>query len=92
MDDHNLSKKFIPVTSVTSGDGMTISSDISPRYLTPDWQAAKKSVEKLAALKPALAVTGHGLPMSGQELTDSLARLVAEFDAIAKPDYGKFVD
>jgi glyoxylase-like metal-dependent hydrolase (beta-lactamase superfamily II) len=63
-----------------------------PRYLTTDWKAAKESVEKLAALKPSLAVTGHGLPMSGQELKDGLNRLVREFDKIAKPDYGKYVD
>jgi hypothetical protein len=28
-------------------------------YFTPDWQAAKKSVRKLAALEPELAVTSH---------------------------------
>ncbi|GFR37325.1 hypothetical protein PRECH8_06210 [Insulibacter thermoxylanivorax] len=34
-----------------------------PRYLTTDWQAAKESVKRLAALKPAYAVMGHGPPM-----------------------------
>ncbi len=63
-----------------------------PRYLTPDWKAAKESVIKLQALKPAVAVTGHGLPMSGQLLADSLEKLVREFDSIAVPDYGKFVN
>ncbi|CAH0347143.1 MBL fold metallo-hydrolase [Bacillus sp. CECT 9360] len=63
-----------------------------PRYFTTDWKAAKQSVEKLASLKPSVAVTGHGLPMSGEELTDSLNRLVRNFDAIAKPDYGKYVN
>lgn len=85
---------FVTVKQESLYKVITQEKEISgpPRYLTPDWQASKESVEKLVALKPALAVTGHGLPMSGQELTDSLARLVAEFDAIAKPDYGKFVD
>ncbi|KGR85424.1 MBL fold metallo-hydrolase [Lysinibacillus odysseyi] len=63
-----------------------------PRYLTPDWKAAKESVIKLQALKPAVAVTGHGLPMSGQLLADSLEKLVREFDSLAVPDYGKFVN
>ena len=63
-----------------------------PRYLTTDWKAAKESVIKLEALNPAVAVTGHGLPMSGELLTNSLQKLVKEFDQIATPDYGKYVD
>lgn len=63
-----------------------------PRYLTTDWTAARESVEKLEALKPAVAITGHGLPMSGELLTDSLRKLVEEFDSIAVPDYGKYVE
>lgn len=62
-----------------------------PRYLTTDWQLAKKSVEKLAALHPRVAVTGHGLSMEGEELEQGLTKLVNEFDTIAVPDYGKFV-
>lgn len=63
-----------------------------PRYLTTDWKAAKKSVETLANLNPAVAVTGHGLPMTGETLTYNLKKLVSEFDKIAVPDYGKYVD
>ncbi|WP_316568761.1 MBL fold metallo-hydrolase [Neobacillus sp. YIM B06451] len=63
-----------------------------PRYLTTDWRAAKESVIKLDALNPSVAVTGHGLPMSGELLTSSLKKLVNEFDQIAVPDYGKYVD
>ncbi|MDC3416223.1 MBL fold metallo-hydrolase [Aquibacillus salsiterrae] len=63
-----------------------------PRYLTTDWKSAWDSVEKLAKLKPILAVTGHGLPMSGEELTRSLDRLVQLFDQLAIPDYGKYVN
>lgn len=62
-----------------------------PRYLTTDWDAARESVEKLEALKPTVAVTGHGHPMSGDELLDGLERLVREFDRMAIPDYGRFV-
>ncbi len=63
-----------------------------PRYLTPDWKAAKESVGKLEALKPSVAITGHGLPIAGAELTGYLKDLVENFDSIAVPDYGKFVE
>lgn len=62
-----------------------------PRYLTTDWGAAWESVKKLAALKPTVAVTGHGMPLSGELLTHSLEKLVNEFDRSAIPDYGKYV-
>ena len=62
-----------------------------PRYLTPDWQAAWDSVRKLEGLKPNVAVTGHGIPISGDLLSSSLEKLVQEFDRIAIPDYGKYV-
>ncbi|WP_099363855.1 MBL fold metallo-hydrolase [Fredinandcohnia onubensis] len=63
-----------------------------PRYLTTDWQAAKKSVETLAKLEPSVAITGHGLPMTGELLEESLTRLVRDFDQIAIPDYGRYID
>ncbi|MGE6593778.1 MBL fold metallo-hydrolase [Bacillus mycoides] len=63
-----------------------------PRYLTTDWEAAKESVIKLEELKPLVAVTGHGMPMSGELLTTNLKTLVNEFDKIAVPDYGRYVD
>ncbi|MBW8350701.1 MBL fold metallo-hydrolase [Bacillus sp. IITD106] len=63
-----------------------------PRYLTTDWQAAWESVKKLEALKPSVAITGHGVPMSGEILTDSLEKLVHNFEQVAIPDYGKYVD
>ena len=63
-----------------------------PRYLTTDWKAAKESVLKLEKLKPLTAVTGHGIPMSGELLSTSLKTLVQEFDKIAVPDYGKYID
>ena len=60
-----------------------------PKYLTPDWAAAFDSVKKLAALNPSVAVTGHGVPMSGSELTEGLRRLVNDFDQIALPNNKK---
>lgn len=85
---------FVTVKQDTLYKVLTQEQEISgpPRYLTPDWKAAKDSVIKLEALKPAVAVTGHGLPMSGESLSKSLDKLVREFDQIAVPDYGKFVD
>lgn len=62
-----------------------------PRYLTINWEAARRSVQNLAALQPAVAVTGHGRPMSGQELAEGLKRLVEQFDRIAIPEYGRYV-
>lgn len=56
-----------------------------PKYLTPDWTAAFDSVKKLAALNPSVAVTGHGVPMSGAELSEGLRKLVDDFDQIALP-------
>ncbi|MCP3763557.1 MBL fold metallo-hydrolase [Domibacillus sp. A3M-37] len=63
-----------------------------PRYFTTDWKAAKESVQELASLKPAVAVTGHGLPVIGEELSEGLGKLVQEFNNIAIPDYGKYID
>jgi glyoxylase-like metal-dependent hydrolase (beta-lactamase superfamily II) len=63
-----------------------------PRYLTTDWQAAKDSVKRLANLNPAVAVVGHGAPVGGETLSSGLQRLVNNFDQLATPDYGKYVD
>src|SRR5690625_4345923 len=63
-----------------------------PSYLTTDWEAARKSVEKLAALHPATVVPGHGVVMEGEALKEGLTKLVQKFDEIAIPDYGRYVD
>jgi glyoxylase-like metal-dependent hydrolase (beta-lactamase superfamily II) len=63
-----------------------------PRYLTTDWEAARESVEKLYALNPQVAVTGHGTAMEGEELQEGLKKLVNEFETLAIPNHGKFVD
>ncbi|MCL1696888.1 MBL fold metallo-hydrolase [Lysinibacillus sp. BPa_S21] len=62
-----------------------------PRYFTTDWQAAWDSVKKLEALKPSVAITGHGLPMAGEELTRNLHKLATEFEQIALPNHSKFL-
>lgn len=63
-----------------------------PRYATTDWTAARESVERLASLRPQYALTGHGQPMMGPDLTEGLPRLAAHFDEWAKPSHGKYVD
>ena len=63
-----------------------------PKYFTTDWIAAKESVKELEALKPTVAITGHGLPMRGEELTKSLRKLVDKFDQIALPNQGKYLN
>jgi len=63
-----------------------------PRYLTTDWEAAKESVRLLESLKPAVAITGHGFPVEGKELEMGLSKLAKEFDSLAKPDHGKYVE
>ena len=63
-----------------------------PRYFTTDWDSAQASVEKLASVNPEVAITGHGQPMTGKELGDELNKLVENFDEIAKPDSGRYVE
>ena len=62
-----------------------------PAYYTPDWDAARASVERLAALQPERAITGHGLPMTGEALRVALDALAREFDAVARPAHGRYV-
>jgi glyoxylase-like metal-dependent hydrolase (beta-lactamase superfamily II) len=62
-----------------------------PRYLTPDWDSSRESVRKLESLKPVVAVTGHGMPVLGEWLSEHLSMLSEQFDQIAIPDYGKYV-
>jgi glyoxylase-like metal-dependent hydrolase (beta-lactamase superfamily II) len=62
-----------------------------PMYYTCDWDAARTSVERLAALGPRVAVTGHGLPMRGDELADGLRALARDFDRVARPARGRYV-
>lgn len=63
-----------------------------PMYFTPDWAAARTSVERLAALEPELAVTGHGPALRGAEMRAALQTLARDFDRLAVPDQGRYVD
>ena len=61
-----------------------------PAYFTPDWDAARSSVELLARMAPEVAATGHGIPMHGNALHTQLAKLAAHFDAVARPKIGRY--
>lgn len=63
-----------------------------PTYFTPDWQSARRSVETLAALEPELAVAGHGRAMRGPGMRRALHELARNFDELAVPKGGRYVD
>ncbi|WP_262409625.1 MBL fold metallo-hydrolase [Salinicoccus roseus] len=63
-----------------------------PVYFTTDWKAARASVEKLMSIEPYTAVFGHGKSLQGEELREGLQYLAANFDDIALPSHGRYVD
>jgi glyoxylase-like metal-dependent hydrolase (beta-lactamase superfamily II) len=63
-----------------------------PAYYTPNWEAAKRSIERLLLLRPQVAATGHGLPMYGEELLTQLQTLFREFDERVLPPQGRYVN
>lgn len=85
---------FVTVKQESLYKVMTQTQEISgpPKYYTTDWEAAFESVKKLEALKPQVVVTGHGLPMGGEELAESLWYLVEHFDEIGRPKSGRYVN
>ncbi len=62
-----------------------------PMYFTQDWEAARVSVQRLAALEPELVVTGHGPAMQGPEMRAALQLLARDFETIAVPEEGRYV-
>jgi len=63
-----------------------------PMYYTPDWQAARDSARRLAALEPDYLVTGHGRALEGAAMRGALHRLAEEFDTVAVPQQGRYVE
>src|SRR5436853_7439169 len=53
-----------------------------PAYYTTDWDAARASVERLAALRPAAVATGHGQPLAGADVAAALNALAHDFDRV----------
>jgi hypothetical protein len=62
-----------------------------PMYFTQDFEAAHRSVERLAALDPDVAITGHGRAFRGEALREALHALAVNFDIVAVPEDGKYV-
>jgi len=62
-----------------------------PKYFTPDWGAARRSVAELARLEPELLATGHGPPLRGSEVAPRLHQLAREFERVAVPTRGRYV-
>jgi glyoxylase-like metal-dependent hydrolase (beta-lactamase superfamily II) len=63
-----------------------------PMYLTVDWDAARASVQALARLAPERVVTGHGRPLEGPEMRRALDTLARDFDIVALPETGRYVE
>lgn len=63
-----------------------------PRYLTTDWDASRLSAQILYELKPEYLISGHGQPVEGEELKEGLDRLINNWDELAVPDHGRYVD
>ncbi len=63
-----------------------------PVYLTTDWAATLDSVKKLADLNPEIVIPGHGAAMQGTELKDGLDKLLANWNDVAVPEHGKWVE
>jgi glyoxylase-like metal-dependent hydrolase (beta-lactamase superfamily II) len=63
-----------------------------PAYFTTDWNAARASVQRLAALDPAFVAPGHGQPMAGEETRQALHELAVRFDEVARPEQGRYVE
>ena len=72
---------------------MTQKKELSgpPKYFTPDWGAAARSVKELAALEPAVVVTGHGHAMYGDSARKDLHKLARKFWQLAMPSSGRYV-
>ena len=59
-----------------------------PAPFTPDWKAARNSVELLATLEPNIVAAGHGQPISGAGTSERLKKFAANFRA---PAHGRYV-
>jgi glyoxylase-like metal-dependent hydrolase (beta-lactamase superfamily II) len=57
-----------------------------PAYFTSDWNSARASVQRLAALEPETIAPGHGQPIAGAQVAAALRELAARFDEVAVPE------
>jgi glyoxylase-like metal-dependent hydrolase (beta-lactamase superfamily II) len=84
---------FVTTKSESVFHVMTSSKHLSgpPKYFTCNWDLAKLSVLKLAALDPDVVASGHGNPMRGSEVRNHLGILSRHFDELAVPATGRYV-
>jgi glyoxylase-like metal-dependent hydrolase (beta-lactamase superfamily II) len=57
-----------------------------PAYFTWDWNLAGASVRKLAALHPNVVAPGHGRPLAGAGVAQSIQELAVRFGKVAVPE------
>ena len=62
-----------------------------PKYFTPDWASAARSVKELAALEPHVIATGHGRALYGEQAKKELHKLAKEFWKTGIPATGRYV-
>lgn len=77
--------------SVYSAATQSLEMHGPPMYFTHDWEAAARSVRELAALKPEIAVTGHGRAVGGPLLREALDVLALRFESVAVPATGRYL-
>jgi hypothetical protein len=53
-----------------------------------DWEQTRRSVQKLASLRPNVLACGHGIPMRDSELASRLEKFAGEFPI---PRHGRYV-
>ena len=84
---------FVTVQAESGLATLTQQQEISgpPAYFTTDWPNAARSVALLAELQPAVAATGHGIPMRGDALQQQLSELAEKFEELAVPRHGRYV-
>ena len=63
-----------------------------PAYFTIDWDAARWSVQRLAATGVETLLSGHGQPMFGAAMRLDLRNLAEHFDERARPRRGRYVE
>ena len=61
---------------------------VPPAPLTTDWDAAHRSVRRLAALRPYAVSAGHGLPVRGSRVAGDLEHFA---DVFSRPRKGRYV-
>jgi len=61
-----------------------------PKYFTSDWISAASSVKQLAELDPEVIATGHGRPLRGAGMRNSLHNLALDFQMQSVPAKGRY--